>query len=125
MKNITPISRRQFIQRVVGGITALTASFFILPSSLTYQRIWRFVLSRPPDQVVSCKAFADFLIQQAPYYDAMIIKDIRPTDSWISQVSTEEWSAIDSRLYIQRNPGPQFPSHDENGQPHPLYLPRG
>lgn len=125
MKNITPISRRRFIQNVVGGLTALTASFFILPSSLTYQRIWKFILSRPPEQVVSAGDFADFLIRQVPFYDELILKDIKPRDGWCSMVARDTWETLDSGLYVQINPGPQFPSHDENGEHHPLYFPRG
>lgn len=125
MRNITPISRRQFIHRVVGGVTAAVASFFILPSSLTYQRIWKFVISRPPEEAISSGAFAQFLLSQIPIYDAMILKDICPTDGWIGAVSTEPWEISDAGVYVQHNPGPQFPSHNENGSPHPLYLPRG
>lgn len=127
MKNITPISRRQFIQNVVGGLTALTASFFILPSSLTYQRIWKFILSRPPEQVVSADAFTEFLLKHTPQYDAFILKDITPVDGWIGRVPMVKWEDwnLDSGVYVQHNPGPQFPSHDENGLPHQLYLPRG
>lgn len=125
MKNITPISRRQFIQSVGGGLTALTASFFILPSSLTYQRIWKFLLSRPAEEVVSTDDFTDFLMRQLPIYDELIMRDIVPEKGWLSNVSIAPWDALDSGVYVQRNPGPQFPSHDENGLPHPLYLPKG
>lgn len=125
MKNITPVSRRQFIQRVVGGLTAITASFFILPSSLTYQRIWKFILSRPPEQVISGSDFADFLVRELPRYDELILKDIKPTDGWLATLPTGPWREGVYEPIWRGNPGPQFPSHNENGLPHPLYLPRG
>lgn len=123
MKNITPVSRRQFIHQVVGGLTAITASFFILPSSLTYQRIWKFILSRPPKQVLAGE-FADFLVRELPRYDELILKDIAPTDGWLLNVPTGVWPEFAYGPYWERNPGPQFPSDDNSG-PHPLYLPRG
>lgn len=91
MKNITPITRRQFIQRFSAGVTATIASFFILPSSLTYERIWRWVRARPLQDAVSGDAFVRFLLEQEPYYNELIIKDV--CNGWIGQVETAPWDS--------------------------------
>ena len=39
-------------------------------------------------EYLSCKAFAQTLVDQQPTYDPMILRDIRLTDSWIGNVST-------------------------------------
>lgn len=41
----------------------------------------------------SCKQFASFLDTQTPYYDKLIIKDIRPEDSLIGMVETGPFEA--------------------------------
>jgi len=38
--------------------------------------------------VVSCSKFTQFLVDQQPVYDRLILEDIRPTDGWIGHVST-------------------------------------
>ena len=39
-------------------------------------------------EFLSCKAFSQVLVDQQPNYDELILKDIRPTDSWIGNVAT-------------------------------------
>lgn len=46
------------------------------------------------DGIVSCKQFASFLDTQSPYYDALIIRDIRPEVSLIGMVKTASWEAF-------------------------------
>lgn len=38
--------------------------------------------------ILSCNAFTQFLVDQQPVYDELILSDIRPTDSWIGNVAT-------------------------------------
>ncbi len=39
-------------------------------------------------EIVSCKKFTQFLVDQQPYYDKRILMDIRPRDGWIGHVKT-------------------------------------
>lgn len=39
-------------------------------------------------EYLTCKAFTQTLVDQQPIYDELILKDIRPTDSWIGNVAT-------------------------------------
>lgn len=43
--------------------------------------------------IVSCCQFPQFLIDQMPYYDQLILADIRPTDSWVLNVATGQFPA--------------------------------
>lgn len=43
-------------------------------------------------------SFQEFLLNQAPSFDALILKDIRPTDSWTSTRPRYEPIRIDARL---------------------------
>lgn len=47
-----------------------------------------------PD-TISCEQFTNFLDAQEPIYDKLIIRDIRPEDSWIGHVETAPWDAYD------------------------------
>lgn len=38
--------------------------------------------------VLSCDTFTQFLVDQQPVYDQLILADIRPTESWIGNVAT-------------------------------------
>ena len=42
---------------------------------------------------ISCDAFTQLLVDQQPYYDELILADIRPTDSWIGNVATGTFPA--------------------------------
>jgi hypothetical protein len=51
--------------------------------------------------VVSCTKFAQYLVDQQPVYDKLILSDIRPTDSWILNVKTgtfESYSGVEHTL---------------------------
>jgi hypothetical protein len=37
---------------------------------------------------ISCDSFTQFLVDQQPVYDELILADIRPTDSWIGNIAT-------------------------------------
>lgn len=37
--------------------------------------------------IISCNTFPQFLVDQQPYFDEMILEDIRPTDGWLGNVS--------------------------------------
>ena len=39
-------------------------------------------------EFLSCKAFTQYLVDQQPNYDEMVLADIRPTDSWIGNIAT-------------------------------------
>lgn len=41
-----------------------------------------------PGDIISASAFTQFLVDQQPVYDELILQDIRPTDSWIGNVAT-------------------------------------
>lgn len=44
-------------------------------------------------QIVSCDKFTQFLVDQLPIYDKLILADIRPTDGWIGHVSMGSFEA--------------------------------
>lgn len=55
----------------------------------------------PANRIVSGCDFAQFLVDQQPVYDKLILEDIRPTDSWILNVKTgtfEAYSGVRHRL---------------------------
>jgi hypothetical protein len=41
--------------------------------------------------ILSCSDFTQFLVDQLPYYDDLILEDIRPTDSWVANVKQGTW----------------------------------
>lgn len=47
------------------------------------------------DSIVSCDKFTQFLVDQQPRYDKLILQDIRPTDGWIGHVSMGQFPAFD------------------------------
>jgi len=53
-----------------------------------------------PD-ILSCDQFTQFLVDQQPVYDELILADIRPTDSWIGNIATGVFpahSGVEHRL---------------------------
>jgi hypothetical protein len=51
--------------------------------------------------ILSCDEFTQFLVDQQPVYDKLILADIRPTDSWIGNVSVGTFpsaSGVEHRL---------------------------
>lgn len=44
-------------------------------------------------QILSCSQFTQFLVDEQPNYDKYIIKDIRPSDSWLSHVESGTFEA--------------------------------
>ena len=42
---------------------------------------------------LNCSQFTQFLVDQLPVYDRLILADIRPTDSWVLNVATGTWDA--------------------------------
>lgn len=47
-----------------------------------------------PAGVISSCDFAQYLVDQLPYYDELILEDITPTGSWIGNISTGTWEAF-------------------------------
>ena len=43
---------------------------------------------------ISCTKFAQYLVDQQPVYDRLILADIRPTDSWVLNVATGTFDAF-------------------------------
>jgi hypothetical protein len=41
--------------------------------------------------VSTCVAYPQFLVDQLPFYDELILSDIRPTDGWVSNVKQGAW----------------------------------
>jgi len=53
-----------------------------------------------------CEKFTQFLIDQQPIYDELILSDIRPTDSWVGNVATgvfPAFSGVEHRLDRMRH----------------------
>ena len=51
--------------------------------------------------ILSCDDFTQFLVDQQPVYDQLILADIRPTDSWIGNIATGTFpahSGVEHRL---------------------------
>ena len=44
--------------------------------------------------IISCDQFPQFLVDQQPVYDKLILSDIRPTDSWVLNVATGTFEAF-------------------------------
>lgn len=52
--------------------------------------------------LVTCRAFTDYLVSQEPVYDKRILRDIRPTDGgWIGHVSMGKWPAFSGVEHTQ------------------------
>lgn len=49
-----------------------------------------------PEGCVTPQQFAQFLDEQLPVYDSLIIRDIRPTDGFIGHVSVGQWDPFDA-----------------------------
>lgn len=47
------------------------------------------------DGCIYPQEFAQFLDEQLPIYDEMILRDVRPTDGWIGHVSVGQWDPFD------------------------------
>lgn len=45
------------------------------------------------DSIISCENFTQFLVDQLPVYDKLILEDIRPMDGWIGHVKTGTFEA--------------------------------
>lgn len=60
--------------------------------------------------IVSCKQFANFLDTQSPYYDQLIIKDIRPEDSLIGSVETGPYEAFTENQHTRDRFRAVFPN---------------
>ena len=51
--------------------------------------------------ILSCDQFTNFLVDQQPVYDKLILSDIRPTDSWVLNVKTgtfDSYSGVEHTL---------------------------
>lgn len=92
------ISRRSFFQRLLVG----AAAFAILPPAETYLRIWR--AQRPiiyPVTGISCAEYVQFLVNETPRYDALILKDMLGTDTWLDKVETGIWPGMEENRLLQ------------------------
>lgn len=104
------MNRRDFLKWLAG----LPAVYW--PLLAYFERLfWTPKLIWTPSQIIipqtACDRFTEFLCNQAPRYDELIIKDIRLTDSWIGQVSTgtfpdlhDGWQRIENGLLIPSAP---------------------
>ncbi len=63
----------------------------------------------PDSTVVSGCDFAQYLVDQQPRYDKLIVEDIRPVDGWILNVSTGTWPSYDGVEYTQDRFNNVFP----------------
>lgn len=60
--------------------------------------------------IISGKQYANFLDTQSPYYDKLIIKDIRPEDSLIGEVETGEFDAYTETTHTRDRFKSVFPN---------------
>lgn len=44
--------------------------------------------------------FSQFLLEQLPIYEEMIIRDVTPTDGWIGHVSVGQWDPFDGTQHV-------------------------
>jgi hypothetical protein len=91
-------TRRNFFGNLLKGIGLFT----ILPPAQTYERIWKAFhpVVVPPDE------FVQFLVDQVPKFDALIMEDIRPLDGWMGTVETGEF--VVEEIPFQPTPGHPF-----------------
>lgn len=80
------MNRRDFLKWLAG----LPAVYW--PLLAYFERLfWTPKLIWTPNQIIipqtDCDRFTEWLVNQTPRYDEMIIKDIRMTDVWVSQAS--------------------------------------
>lgn len=60
--------------------------------------------------IVSCRQFANFLDTQSPFYDKLIIRDIRPEDSLIGEVETGAFDAYTETTHTRDRFKSVFPN---------------
>lgn len=103
------MKRRGFFKTLAGIVGGLAVSPMVFIPK--FEPIpWKIVKRGP--WPISCAAFTQFLIDQQPHYDAEILKDIEPLDTWdhglesiIKDIGpTDGWTAhVDSGLFLPRN----------------------
>lgn len=59
---------------------------------------------------VSCSQFGQFLIDQQPVYDALIIEDVRPTEGWVAHVGSGTFEAWSGTQHVQDRMHSVFPN---------------
>lgn len=53
-----------------------------------------------PEGCIQPNQFAQFLLEELPIYEPMIIRDITPTDGWIGHVSVGQWDPFDGTQHV-------------------------
>jgi len=53
-----------------------------------------------PDGCLNPQEVAQFLLEELPIYEPMIIRDVTPTDGWIGHVSVGQWDPFDGTQHI-------------------------
>lgn len=61
-------------------------------------------------RVISCSDFTQFLVDEQPNYDAYVIKDIRPSDSWLAHVDTGTFDAFTGTVHTRDRFNSVFPN---------------
>lgn len=89
-------ARRSFIKQLLLGAPAMV----FIPKLI--ELIWKPSRLIEP---VSYSKFTEFLLDQQPVYDRLILQDIRPTDGWLGHVNTATFDSHEhtmdrfSRIY--------------------------
>ena len=52
------------------------------------------------DGCLNPQEFSNFLLEELPIYEPLIIRDITPTDGWIGHVSVGQWNPFDGTQHI-------------------------
>lgn len=53
-----------------------------------------------PDGCLNPQEFAQFLLEELPIYEPMIIRDVTPTDGWIGHVNVGQWNPFDGTQHV-------------------------
>ena len=84
------VDRRSFIQAM---ITSAVACLFLPGAMRRWKSLW---VPAPVDP----GKFAQFLLDELPRYEEMIIRDITPSDGWIGHVIVGQWDPFDGNTHV-------------------------
>ena len=61
-------------------------------------------------KIISCSQFTNFIVAQNPHYDAYVIKDIRPSDTWLAHVDTGTYDSFTGAAHTRDRFNSVFPN---------------
>lgn len=74
-------------------------------------------MSCPTPSIVAGCDFTQYLVDQTPVYDKLIMEDIRPTDSWVLNIATGTFDAYSGTQHTQDRFNHVFPDTTKEWQP--------